>query len=113
MNKAMIAAATFIGATTAFAVGLVGDTNSCGEVSGWSTPATIFVSLSLAAVLGYFAGHGNRIIELRTRLIEMHSAFSADPPATVGSTFQLAAHYYDLVSKAKPVLAKAIDKLGK
>lgn len=113
MNKALIATTTFVLGTTAVAVGLVGDTNACGEIQGWSTPVTIFVTLTTAAVLGYFAGGGNRANQLRAELISMRDAFEADPPSSVGSTYQLAAHYYGLVDRAKPVLATAIDQLTK
>lgn len=61
MNKTLLSAAGFIVALTAFAVGMVGDTNSCGEINGWTAPVTIFVTLVIPTVLAYHAGRRKRL----------------------------------------------------
>lgn len=115
MNKALFAASSLIVSTTALAVGLVGDTDSCGVVTGWTTPLSIFLAMAVPAALAYYAGRSqpgsNR--ELRTKLATLLDAFDAELPSTIGSTFQLASHYYNLVVNAKPVLQAEIERLSK
>lgn len=65
MNKALLSAASFITALTALSVSTVGDTNSCGEVNGWTAPVTIFVTMLIPTVLAYFAGRTKRLQDAR------------------------------------------------
>lgn len=115
MNKPLFAAGSIITTMTAVAIGSVGETSSCGEVTSWTVPVTIFFSMAIPSVLAYFAGRGNRADReaLRDQLVDMHAAFDAELPSTVGSAFQLASHYYNLVVAAKPKLRTAIEKLSK
>jgi hypothetical protein len=115
MNKALFATASIIVSTTLISVGLVGDTDSCGEITGWTTPLTIFLAMSVPAAIAYYAGRSDQRSNhgLRTKLAAMLDAFDAELPSTIGSTFQLATHYYNLVVNAKPVLQAEIEKLSK
>ena len=61
MNKALLSAASFIVAMTALSVSTVGDTNTCGEINGWTAPVTVFVTMLIPTVLAYFAGRGKRL----------------------------------------------------
>lgn len=115
MNKPLFAAGSIITTMTAVAIGSVGETSSCGEVTSWTVPVIIFITMSIPTVLAYFAGRSKRPDRqgLRDQFVDMYAAFDAELPSTIGSTFQLASHYYNLVVAAKPKLRTAIEKLSK